>query len=58
MLGKLLVNSPLLVFPLSALFLFLAVFFVAVLRIFRRSPAFYDDQARLPLVDREASRHG
>jgi len=42
-------KSPLLIFPLIALLLFLTVFIVVTVRALRASPSSYDAISRLPL---------
>lgn len=47
----LLAQSPLLVLPIVALFLFLGVFVAVLVRTLARKPARFDAAARLPLED-------
>jgi hypothetical protein len=49
--AQLLTQSPLLVLPLVAMFLFLSVWVVAAVRVMTRSRADMDAAARLPLED-------
>ncbi len=48
---ELLAQSPLLVLPLVAMFLFMAVWAVAAVRVLTRSRTEMDEAARLPLED-------
>ncbi len=63
MFGQLFRNSPLLVYPIAALAIFLAVFTVIVLRVYGRKASTYDGVSRLPLeseeddTNTEARRH-
>ena len=52
----LLIHSPVLGLPLGALFLFLAVFLVVVVRTMRRTAATYSDVEQLPLTKDEGRR--
>jgi cbb3-type cytochrome oxidase subunit 3 len=49
--ADLLAQSPLLVLPLVAMFLFLTVWVAAAMRVMTRSRAEMDEAARLPLGD-------
>jgi hypothetical protein len=52
-------KSPLLIFPLIALLLFLGVFVAVTVRALRSSPSKYDAISRLPLeADSHEVRHG
>ena len=51
-------RSPVLVFPLVALGIFMTVFVVAALRAFRTDKARLDALAQLPFEDREANHNG
>ncbi len=57
---QLLAQSPLLVYPIIALFLFMAVFLLVTWSAYRKKAAAYDPIARLPLDDdgEEEVRHG
>ncbi len=46
---ELLAQSPLLLLPLAAMFVFIAVWVVAAIRVMTRSPADLEEAARLPL---------
>jgi hypothetical protein len=48
---ELLAQSPLLVLPLLAMFVFMAVWVVAAVRVITRSRADLEEAARLPLGD-------
>ena len=48
---ELLAQSPLLILPLTAMFLFIAVWAVAAVRVMTRSRTDMDEAARLPLED-------
>jgi hypothetical protein len=52
----LLAQSPLLMLPLAALFLFLATWVVASMRAMTRSRIEIDEASRLPLEDDDARR--
>lgn len=54
--GALLAKSPLLVFPLVALAMFLVSFLLVVLRAYAMRAAVVDAIAQLPLADDERSR--
>ncbi|NVL67908.1 CcoQ/FixQ family Cbb3-type cytochrome c oxidase assembly chaperone [Escherichia coli] len=53
MLRELVTRSPLLVVPLSALFLFLSVFVGALIRTYGRKASAFDAVARLPLDEEQ-----
>jgi hypothetical protein len=53
---ELLAHSPLLVLPLVAMFLFMAVWAVAAIRVMTRSQADLDEASRLPLGDDDDER--
>jgi hypothetical protein len=57
MFGKLLMDSPLLAFPLAGLVIFATVFLSVIVVVARRKPAAYARAAALPL-DREEDRRG
>lgn len=48
---EILAQSPLLVLPLAAMFLFMAVWAVSAVRVMTRSRSEMDEAARLPLED-------
>jgi len=58
--SQLLAQSPLLIYPIVALFLFIAVFLFVTYSAYRKKAAAYDPIARLPLEDDggEEVRHG
>ena len=51
-------RSPLLVYPLVSLGIFMAVFVAASLRVFLTRREDYDAVARLPLDESEVQNHG
>ena len=55
---QLLEHSSLLVYPLIALVLFLAVFIAVCIRTFTKSAERYEGEASLPLLDDDQPRHG
>lgn len=57
MLRELMARSPLLVVPMTALFLFLTVFVGNLVRTYSRRASAYDPVARLPLEAEEETFH-
>jgi len=49
--GEFLAHSPLLILPLVAMFIFMAVWAIAAVRVLTRSRAEMDEAARMPLDD-------
>jgi cbb3-type cytochrome oxidase subunit 3 len=50
-------DSPVIVFPIFALLLFVAVFIVVTVRALRTQPSEIDALARIPLADDDEARH-
>ena len=51
-------KSPLLIFPIASLVIFIAVFGRILVSTFRKQSAAFDDAARIPFSDSEGDRHG